>query len=125
MTNGLSASAPVSDSTSADIGLAYRPGGSYSLQLGLQSTLHATLGDIEATLPYNITIDTTYNVTTDSLLIDPSALLDPSAYFSTEGPGGSYSLDFVFLASLSAFLHTPIGPDFDESVGRSISGSTC
>ena len=105
---------PVSDSTSVDIGLA-SAGGSYSLQLGFQSTLHATLGDIGATLPYNITIDTTYNVTTDSLLIDPSAFLDPSAHFTTEGPGGSYSLDFVFLASLSAFLHTPIA-DFDESV---------
>jgi Bacterial Ig domain len=107
---------PVSDSASLDIEIA-EVGGSYSLALGLQSTLHATLGDIEATLPYNITIDTTYNVTTDSLLIDPTALLDSSAFFSTEGPGGSYSLDFVFLASLSAFFHPLIGPNLDAGVG--------
>jgi hypothetical protein len=107
---------PLSDSTSIDIGVA-EVGCSYSLQVGFQSTLHATLGDIDATLPYNITIDTTYNVTTDSLLIDPSALLDPSAHFTTEGPGGSYSLDFVFLASLSAFLHPVIGPNLDATIG--------
>jgi hypothetical protein len=106
---------PESDSASLDIGVA-EVGGSYSLQVGFQSTLHATLGDIDATLPYNITIDTTYNVTTDSLLIDPSAVLDPSAFFSTEGPGGSYNLDFVFDASLSAFLHPLVGPNLDESV---------
>jgi Bacterial Ig domain len=44
---------PISDSDSIDIEVA-EVGGSYSLALGLKSTLHATLGDIEATLPYNI-----------------------------------------------------------------------
>jgi Big-like domain-containing protein len=107
---------PVSDHTSVDIGVA-EIGGSYSLALGLKSSLHATLGDIEATLPYNITIDTSYNVTTDSLLIDPSAALDPSAHFSTHGPGGSYNLDFVFDATLSAFLHPVVGPNLDPTVG--------
>jgi Bacterial Ig domain len=102
------------DSAKVDIELA-SAGGSYDITIGFQSTLHATLGDIEATLPYNITIDTFYNVTTDSLQIDPSAVLDPSAHFTTHGPGGSYNLDFVFLAELSAFLHNPIH-DFDESV---------
>ena len=107
---------PISDHTSVDIGVA-EIGGSYSLALGLKSSLHATFGDIEATLPYNITIDTSYNVTTDSLLIDPSAALDPSAHFSTHGPGGSYNLDFVFDATLSAFLHPVIGPNLDPTVG--------
>jgi Big-like domain-containing protein len=102
------------DSAKVDIELA-SAGGSYDITIGFQSTLHATLGDIEATLPYDITIDTTYNVTTDSLLIDPSAVLDPSAHFTTHGPGGSYNLDFVCLAELSAFLHNPIH-DFDKSV---------
>ena len=105
-----------SDSDSIDIEVA-EIGGSYDLKLGFQSTLHATLGDIEATLPYNITIDTTYNVTTDSLLIDPSAVLDPSAFFETHGPGGSYSLDFVFDATLSAFFHPFIGPNLDATLG--------
>jgi hypothetical protein len=107
---------PISDSASFDAGVA-TVGGSYSLALGLKSTLHATLGDIEATLPYNITIDTSYNVTTDSLLIDPTATLDPSAFFETHGPGGSYSLDFVFDATLSAFLHPVVGPNLDATIG--------
>jgi hypothetical protein len=102
------------DSAKVDIELA-SAGGSYDITIGFQSTLHATLGDIKATLPYNITIDTSYNVTTDSLLIDPTAVLDPSAFFETHGPGGSYKLDFVCLAELSAFLHNPIH-DFDKSV---------
>jgi hypothetical protein len=108
---------PISDSDSVDIEIA-EVGGSYSLALGLRSTLHATLGDIEATLPYNITIDTSYNVTTDSLLIDPTAVLDPSAFFETHGPGGSYSLDFVFLAELTAFFHPLVGPDLDVTTGE-------
>jgi Bacterial Ig domain len=108
---------PVSDSDSVDIGIAV-VGGSYSLALGFQSTLHATLGDIEATLPYNITIDTSYNVTTDSLLIDPTAVLDPSAFFETHGPGGSYDLDFVALAEFTAFLHPLVGPNLDISTGE-------
>jgi Bacterial Ig domain len=108
---------PISDSDSVDIEIA-EVGGSYSLALGLRSTLHATLGDIEATLPYNITIDTSYNVTTDSLLIDPTAVLDPSAFFETHGPGGSYNLDFVFLAELSAFFHPVVGPDLDITTGE-------
>jgi Bacterial Ig domain len=106
------------DSTKVDIELA-SAGGSYDITLGFQSTLHATLGDIQATLPYNITIDTSYNVTTDSLLIDPTAVLDPSAFFETHGPGGTYKLDFVCLAELSAFLHNPIH-DFDESVSADL-----
>jgi Bacterial Ig domain len=110
---------PISDSGSIDIEVA-EVGGSYSLALGLKSTLHATLGDIEATLPYNITIDTSYNVTTDSLLIDPTAVLDPSAFFETHGPGGSYSLDFVFDATLSAFFHPLVGPNLDETVSADL-----
>jgi hypothetical protein len=104
----------VSDDASLDIGVA-SAGGDYSLKLGFQSTLDVTLGHINATLPYNITIDTTYNVTTDSLLINPSAFLDPSANFTTVGAGGSYNLDFVFEAMLHAFFHNPID-DFDERV---------
>ena len=106
------------DSAKVDIELA-SAGGSYDITIGFQSTLHATLGDIQATLPYNITIDTSYNVTTDSLLIDPTAVLDPSAFFETHGPGGTYKLDFVCLAELSAFLHNPI-KDLDKSVSADL-----
>ncbi len=79
-------------------------GGHYELKVGFQSTLHATFGDIDATLPYDITIDTLYNRTTDSLLIDPSAALAPGGSFTTTGPGGSYSLDFIFHALISAHV---------------------
>ncbi|MBR0868819.1 cadherin-like domain-containing protein [Bradyrhizobium tropiciagri] len=77
-------------------------GGHYELKVGFQSTLHATLGDIDATLPYDITIDTAYNRTTDSLLITPNDALASGGFFNTTGPGGSYNLDFIFHALLSA-----------------------
>jgi hypothetical protein len=109
---------PISDSTSLDLGPLGEVGGSYSLALGFQSVLHATLGDLEATLPYNITIDTSYNVTTDSLLIDPTAVLDSSAFFETHGPGGFYHLDFVFLAELSAFYDPPLLDKLEASTGE-------
>ncbi|VIO71622.1 hypothetical protein CI1B_38090 [Bradyrhizobium ivorense] len=79
-------------------------GGHYELRVGFQSTLHATLGDIDATLPYDITIDTAYNRTTDSLLITPNDALAAGGTFNTTGPGGSYSLDFIFHALLSAHV---------------------
>lgn len=85
--------------------------GHYELKIGFQSTLHATLGDIDATLPYNITVNTLYNRTTDALFIDPSAALAPGGSFMTHGPGGSYSLDFIFHALLSAqFEILGVGP---------------
>ena len=109
---------PISDSAELDLGPVGTVGGEYSLALGFKSVLHATLGDLEATLPYNITIDTSYNVTTDSLLIDPTAVLDPSAFFETHGPGGDYKLDFVFLAKLSAFFDPPLLDKLEASSGQ-------
>jgi hypothetical protein len=92
-------------------------GGHYELKVGFQSTLHATLGDIDATVPYNITIDTLYNKTTDSLLIDPSEVLAPGGSFMTHGPGGSYSLDFIFHALISAHVDVLGLVSGDASVG--------
>ena len=91
--------------------------GHYELQVGFQSTLHATFGDINATLPYDITINTLYNQTTDALLVDPSAVLDPTASFLTHGPGGSYDLSFIFHALLSAHGDAVGIVDIDKSIG--------
>ena len=91
--------------------------GHYELKVGFQSTLHATLGDISATLPYDITVNTLYNQTTDALFIDPSAVLDPTASFQTHGPGGSYDLSFIFHALLSAHGDAVGIVDIDKSIG--------
>jgi hypothetical protein len=60
-------------------------------------------GRITAHLPYDITIDTTYNETTDSLLIETGAKLAPGAGFTTTGPEGDLEFKFIvdFLAKLA------------------------
>lgn len=66
-----------------------------SLKAGFQSDLHFEGGEIDANLPFDISIDTNYNKTTDTLLIGSSALLT-GGDFQTEGPQGQYTLDFLF-----------------------------
>ena len=77
------------------------------IKAGFQSTLSFEGGEIDATVPYDITIDTNYNKTTDVMVIGGSSFLDPAAFFTTEGPEGSYMLDFIF----SFFLHAAAGVD--------------
>jgi len=71
-------------------------------KVGLQVDVKFDGGHITAHLPYDITIDTTYNETTDSLLIHTGANVAPGASFSTTGPEGSIKADFVidFLANV-------------------------
>lgn len=72
------------------------------IKLGLQSTLTFEGGSIDATSQYDITAQTTYNRTLDLLHIGTAALLT-NAFFSTQGPEGSYSLDFVYDVALRAY----------------------
>ena len=78
-----------------------------NIKAGLQSTLTFEGGEIDAVVPYNITIETKYNKTTDTLLIGGDAVLDQSASFTTDGPEGSYMLNFLF----NFFLHAEAGID--------------
>lgn len=54
-----------------------------------------------------MTVETNYNKTVDELLIETGALLT-DAGFSTEGPSGSYNLDFVWDIFLQAFAGVDI-----------------
>lgn len=75
---------------------------------GFQSTLDFSGGQIDATVPYDITIDTNYNKTTDVLLIGGDASVAAGAQFTTQGPAGSYVLDFLF----DLYVHAAVGIDF-------------
>jgi hypothetical protein len=81
-----------------------------NLRAGFQSTLTFEGGDIDANLTYDITIDTNYNRTTDSLLIGSSSMLSGGG-FETMGPEGSYALDFIFDYFLAASAGVDIGID--------------
>jgi hypothetical protein len=85
------------------------------VKLGFQSTLHFEGGDIDALADYDVMVETNYNKTVDVLLIDTSALLTDASFF-TEGPVGSYMLDFVYDILLNAYAGVSIdfgSIDFD------------
>lgn len=78
------------------------------IRLGFESHLTFEGGEIDAMANYDVTVETNYNKTTDQLLIDTGAALT-GASFSTEGPSGSYVLDFVW----DLFLHAFAGVNVD------------
>jgi hypothetical protein len=99
-----------SDSSGGIIGYDVKAG----LKAGLQSTLTFEGGEIDASLKYDLGIDTNYNKTTDQLLISSTQLLT-GGDFVTEGPEGHYKLDFIFNYFFGAKLTYDIGP-FDGTI---------
>jgi len=91
-----------------DVGTTFFAGIDGHITLGFESTLTFEGGEIDASAEYDVTVETNYNKTTDQLLIDTSAMLT-GASFSTEGPSGSYMLDFVW----DVFLHAFAGVNID------------
>lgn len=81
------------------------------LKAGFQSTLDFSGGEVDAALPFDINVETNYNKTTDVLMISADALLKPGGGFSTQGPEGSYNLDFIFDFLLNASAGVDFGVD--------------
>lgn len=75
---------------------------SYDVKAGFQSDLRFEGGNIDATIPWQIDIDTGFNLTTDVLTLDTSAVLLGGGSFLTDGPSLEYMLDFIFNYSLNA-----------------------
>jgi VCBS repeat-containing protein len=73
-----------------------------TVKAGLQSDLSLRGGEIDASLPYNIDLNTFYNKASNTLLINPTASLLSGGQFTTDSPGGSYKLDFIFNLSGTA-----------------------
>jgi hypothetical protein len=63
---------------------------------GLTDTFNVHGGTITAHLPFDVKVDTTYNTTTDTLLIHTGDTLQSGASFTTTGPGGSFTLGAIF-----------------------------
>jgi len=82
------------------------------LKAGFQSTLTFEGGEIDAKTVYDISVETLYNKTTDVLHLGADAFLN-DASFTTEGPEGSYKLDFLF----DFLLHAKAGLDFGDVFG--------
>ena len=70
---------------------------------GLTADLHLQGGAIDAHIPFDITVDTTYNKTTDTLLIHTNdALAKTGASFTTSGPEGNLTFGFLIDAAIDA-----------------------
>jgi hypothetical protein len=85
------------------LGFGLSAGGTISLKTGFQADLHVDSGSFSAHLPFNVTLDTTYNKTTDTLQIDPTATGLPGGQISSTGPNGNLELDFIFNAMAKYF----------------------
>jgi Ca2+-binding RTX toxin-like protein len=78
----------------------------FRMKAGFQSTLDINGGKVDAEVPYDISISTTYNHATDVLLIQSLATLDSNGVsFTTDSPRGKYLLEFILNWSLSASIH--------------------
>ena len=80
------------------------------IMVGFQSSLSFEGGQIDASANYDVNIETHFNHTTDQLQFDTGAVLTSGA-FSTEGPTGDYTLDFLYdiLFNASAGVNIDLG----------------
>ena len=69
-----------------------------SLTFGFATLIHLDAGHISADLNVTTVVNSTYNKTTDTLLFDPSYILNGGTFEST-GPNGQVKVDFVFHTS--------------------------
>jgi hypothetical protein len=95
------------------IGGAFYAGVSGHIKLGFQSDLHFEGGEIDAQADYDINVKTNYNRTVDLLRVDIATAL-AGASFTTEGPEGTYDLDFLWDIYLNAYAGVDVEVYSDE-----------
>jgi len=90
-------------------------------RFGLESNLHISSGEVDASIPYSVDVDTFYNRTTDVLHFETSSSvnLDDSA-FATQSPLVTYTLDLI--AALDASLTFGASIDIPGVPGFTIPG---
>jgi hypothetical protein len=93
-------------------------GASVHFRAGVQADLKISAGDISATLPFNVGLDSNYNETTDTLQIMPTEAQLSGGHFTAHGPSGSFTfgLDLGLQASAHATLFGT-GPSPSVTVG--------
>jgi Bacterial Ig domain len=79
-------------------------GASISLKAGLQADLSLNSGSFNSTLPFNVTLNSIDNKTTNTLQVDPTDSQAPGGTLSTTSPNGSFALDFIFDALAKATI---------------------
>jgi hypothetical protein len=85
------------------LGFGAKAGVTLSVKAGFQVDLHIDSGSLNADLPFNVTLDSTYNKTTDTLVIDPTETGLPGGQISSTGPNGNLEIDLVLEAMVKYF----------------------
>jgi hypothetical protein len=82
-------------------------------KVGFDFNVSITGGEFDAAVPFDVTLNTAFNKTTEQLLVDPSfAISGSGATINATGPGGSLSIDPIFdvqfdlQAGLDLFIDT-------------------
>ena len=95
------------------------------LKAGFQIDVHFEAGDIDANIPVDLTIDTTYNKTTDKIYLTSTVATGSGGSFTTQGPQGSLNLDFIFnyllggtfdLIGFDPLVLGPYGQDYTYNI---------
>lgn len=85
------------------------------MRVGFGFDIEFSAGSIDATVPVEVQVDTTYNRTTDTLLIDPSIAIGAGAHFQTTGPQGYFNIDSLFSLSGRAFVELLTADLYNDS----------
>jgi len=104
-------------STSSSIVVA-SAGASAHIKAGVQADLKINAGDISATLPFDVSLDSNYNKTTDTLQVTPTGVQLAGGHFTAHGPAGSFTfgLDFGLHATAHASV-VGISTSFSTTIG--------
>lgn len=85
----------------------------YGFTAGIQIDFHLDGGGIDASIPVDVTVDSTYNHTTDAIYIDSSMALGSGGSFHTTGPEGSLKIDALLNALAELHIAGWAVPDAD------------
>ena len=100
-------------------GTGYDIGG--SLKAGFDVDVLFEGGQIDATIPVDVTVNTTYNKTTDTIFVDPILALAAGGSFITIGPEGHFNLDFIFELEAHALVELLFVDLINESFSANLS----
>jgi hypothetical protein len=65
------------------------------VKVGIEADLKITSGDVSATLPFHVNLDSTYNETTDTLQIVATDAQLGSGRFTAHGPNGTFAAGLI------------------------------
>ncbi|EEX13109.1 outer membrane adhesin-like protein [Citreicella sp. SE45] len=95
----------------------------YDIRVGLEQELLLEGGSVDVTVPYDVSVEAFYNLTTDVLQLDPTVALAGGG-FMTDGPSLSYMLDLILEIAVGTSLEiagfSAFSPSINENGSQSL-----